>query len=95
MKKTTQQLIDDYLESGGKIDVLDTVEEDYKYKVGNLNNRRASLMTLDEAEFMFGVKTTKKKKSNKSELASIDMNLIPDKIKNLILNGKDKTKEEN
>jgi hypothetical protein len=95
MKKTMQQLMDEFLESGGEIQKVTPVQEEYVYSIGTLSHKRASLMTLDEAELMFGVKTIKNKKIKVENKNNIDMTLIPDKIKDLILKGKDRTKEEN
>lgn len=89
MKKTTEQLIEDFLANGGTIEVLPSAEYVDKSVIGNLNKRPITLMALQEAELMFGERNNKEVKIKKQDYSSINMDLIPEHIKRLILSKSD------
>lgn len=96
MEKTTEQLIQDFLAKGGKIEVLPSAEYVDNNVIGNLNKRPVNLMALQEAELMFGERNNKEVKIKKQDYSSINMDLIPEHIKRLILSksDNDNTKEQ-
>lgn len=95
MEKTTEQLIQDFLAKGGQIEVLPSAEYVDNSVIGNLNKRPVNLMALQEAELMFGERNNKEVKIKKQDYSSINMDLIPEHIKRLILSksDNDNTKE--
>ena len=96
MEKTTEQLIQDFLAKGGQIEVLPSAEYVDNSVIGNLNKRPVNLMALQEAELMFGERNNKEVKIKKQDYSSINMDLIPEHIKRLILSksDNDNTKEQ-
>ena len=96
MEKTTEQLIQDFLAKGGQIEILPSAEYVDNSVIGNLNKRPVNLMALQEAELMFGERNNKEVKNKKQDYSSINMDLIPEHIKRLILSksDNDNTKEQ-
>jgi hypothetical protein len=96
MKQTTEQLIEDFLAKGKQIEVLPSAEYVNKNVIGNLNRRPVTLMALQEAELMFGERNNKEVKIKKQDYSSVNMDLIPEHIKRLILSksDNDSTKEQ-
>lgn len=84
MNKTTEQLIEEFLAKGGKIEKLDAIEPEWKNKVGSTTKKIPNLMTLPEGEFMFGRKQVKRKKIKKPDYSKINMDLIPNHLKKLL-----------
>jgi hypothetical protein len=95
--KTHDELIKDFLDQGGTIEVLPTVEVNTKDVVGNLTKKQASLISLADAELFYGEKNDKKAKPKKTNIENINFDLIPEHIKNLILSKQEvsvETKED-
>lgn len=95
--KTKDELIQDFLDQGGVIEILPTVENVTKHVVNNLTKKQAGLISLAEAELFFGEKNDKKAKPKKSNIENINFDLIPEHIKNLILSKQEvsvETKED-
>ena len=96
MSKTNEDLVREFLNNGGKIEVLPTVENTVCPVINNLNKKQVTLLTLEEADLMYGKKNEKQVKPKKQDFSSINMELIPDHLKRLILSKQDNdtTKEE-
>lgn len=93
--KTTEELIKEFLDNGGKIEKLPPVEIEEKNLVGS-SKKVPELKTLSEAELLYGKKQVKRKSAKKPDLSDINMDLIPDHIKKLLESSNDssKSKEE-
>jgi hypothetical protein len=94
--KTTEQMIEEFLQNGGSIEVIPTPEYSEKHVIGNLNKKQVTLFALEEAELMFGERNNKEVKTKKQDYSNINMDLIPEHIKRLILSKQDNdsTKEQ-
>jgi hypothetical protein len=95
--KTHDELIKDFLDQGGTIEVLPAVEVNTKEVVGNLTKKQANLISLADAELFYGEKNDKKAKPKKTNIENINFDLIPEHIKNLILSKREvsvETKED-
>lgn len=84
MGKTTQQLIDEFLANGGTIEKLEPIEQEERHVVRSTVKKTPELMTLDEAEHMFGKKQVKKKKAKVPDFSNININLIPEHLRGII-----------
>jgi len=84
MKKTNEELIQDFLDNGGKVEKLSEIEYEHKHVVNSIVKKIPVLKTLPEAELLYGRKQVKKKKIKKPDYSNIDMNLIPDHLKELL-----------
>lgn len=82
--KTTDELIKEFLDNGGEIEILDTVENEKKYVVGSTTKKIPELMTLAEGELMFGEKQKRKQKKKIPDFSNIDLSLIPDHLHHII-----------
>lgn len=82
--KTTEELIEEFLAKGGKIEKLPPQEVEDTRKVGATTKKVPNLKTLPEAELLFGKKQVKRKKEKKPDYSNINMDLIPDHIKELL-----------
>jgi hypothetical protein len=96
MKKTNEELVSEFIEKGGSIEVIPTVEEVTKNQVGNTTKKSVTLFSLEEAESLFGEKPVRQSKKSKVDVSNINMDLIPDHLKRLILSkcDNDITKEK-
>lgn len=95
MKKTTEELMEEFLAKGGKIQKLPTVPYEADHKVSSTVKKVPELKTLPQGEFLYGeVRKSKRKKVKNPDYTDIDMSLIPDHIKKLI-NYSDDTSEQN
>ncbi len=93
MEKTNEQLIEEFLANGGKIEVIPPVEPEENRMVRSTIKKIPEPMTLPEAEFMFGRKQVKKKKIKKPDFSNINMDLIPEHLREII-KASGATKEE-
>ena len=84
MTKSTDQLIQEFLDKGGEIEVLPSVEVTQSHVVGSTIKKVPVLKTLPEAELLYGRKQVKKKKVKKPDYTNINMDLIPDHLKKLL-----------
>jgi len=84
-EKTIEELTEEFLAKGGEVEILPTEEPIIKKPViGSLNKKIPVLKTLPEAELMYGKKQVKKKKKKIPDYSSINMDLIPDHLKELL-----------
>jgi len=91
-KKTTEEMMQDFLDKGGKIEKIPSIPYTPNYKVSSTTKKVPELKTLVEGELLYGVKKKVNKKSKAPDYSGIDMNLIPEHIKKLI---KYSNKEQN
>jgi hypothetical protein len=96
MSKTKEQMIQEFLDNGGEIQKLPTVETKTSNVVGSLTKKQTTLLTLEEAESLYGEKSIREVKNKKPNISGINMELIPDHLKRLILSRQDNdnTKEQ-
>jgi hypothetical protein len=89
-------IIQDFLDKGGNIEIVPPVEIPFNKAVGSLTKKQTTLMTLEEAEYLYGEKSRREVKVKKPNLTGINMELIPEYLKRLILSKQDNdnTKEE-
>ena len=94
MSKTHEEMIREFLNNGGEIEVLPSKIEEKPRAIGSLTKKIPKLMSLNEAEEMFG-EVSERQKNKKIDVSSVDMNALPEHIKRLILSrlGNDITKE--
>ncbi len=92
MSKTTEEKIEEFLANGGKIEVLEPVEHEHPYVVRSTTKKVPELMTLPEAEHMFGKKQVKKKKVKVPDFSNINIDLIPEHLKGIITKATTKEK---
>lgn len=95
--KDKDELIQDFLDQGGVIEILPTIETTTKNVVNSLTKKQVSLISLADAELFYGEKNSKTGKPKKASTENINFDLIPEHIKNLILSKQDasgETKEE-
>jgi len=84
MSKTTEELIQEFIDNGGQIEKLPPVEVEDKQTMSPMTKSVPQIMTLPEAELMYGKKQVKKKKEKKPDYSNINMDLIPDHLKKLL-----------
>ena len=89
MNKTTEQLIEEFLAKGGQVETLAAVEVVEKKMVNSITKRNVNLLSLQEAEGLFGQRNIKEPKVKKPDYSEINMDLIPDHLKRLILSKED------
>lgn len=95
MNKTTEQLIEEFLANGGKIEKLSTVESSTRSVVGSTSKKTPELMTLAEGELMFGKKQERQKKEKEQDYSDIDLSLIPDHLHEFIKKSAKKEQDIN
>lgn len=83
-------LIKEFLEKGGVIEILPTIEPKLNRSIGSFSKKIPELKTLDEAELLYGKKQDKKKVEKIPDLSGIDMSFIPEHLKKLLVIGSDK-----
>jgi hypothetical protein len=95
MSKTNEELVREFLEKGGKIEVLPPADNNQVNPISSITSQPVKLLSLEEAESLYGEKTERKSKAKKPDLKNINMNLIPDHLKKYILSkfDNDITKE--
>lgn len=93
MTKTTEELIQEFLDNGGEIEKIEPMEVDNKQTIGSTSKKAPELMTLSDGADMFGEKR-KRKKTKKQEAPSINKDLIPEHLHH-ILNKSADDKQEN
>ena len=84
MNKTTEQLIEEFLAKGGKIEKIPYVDPDNSQTIGSTNKKVPQIMTLAEGEELFGEKQKRKKKIKEQDFSSIDLDLIPEHLHHII-----------
>lgn len=84
MSKSTEELIQEFLDAGGEIEKLEPIELDQSKTIGSISKKTPQIMTLPEAELMFGKKQVKKKKPKQPDYSDINMDLIPDHLKKIL-----------
>lgn len=96
MSKSKEQMIQEFLDNGGQIERLPTIEVKTNEMIGSLTKKQTTLLTLEEAEQLYGEKSIREVKNKKPNISGINMELIPDHLKRLILSKQDSdtTKEE-
>lgn len=94
MKKTTEQLLEEFLANGGEIQKIPAVPYEENHRVGSTSKKVPELKTLAEGEVLYGEKKKVRKKKKDPDYSGINMDLIPDHIKKL-LNYSDEGSEAN
>lgn len=84
MNKTTEQLIEEFLANGGKIEKIPYVDPDNRETIGSTTKKVPQIMTLAEGEEMFGKKQQRKKKEKQEDFTGIDLDLIPEHLHHII-----------
>lgn len=84
MTKTTDELIKEFLDNGGEIEVLEPIEVENRYIIGSTVKKAPELMTLGEGEDMFGKKQKRKKSKKEPDYSGINLDLIPKHLHNII-----------
>ena len=84
MKKTTEELLEEFLANGGEIQKIPTVPHEQKHMIGSTSKKVPELKTLAEGELLYGEKKKINKKTKKPDYSGINMDLIPEHIKSLI-----------
>lgn len=83
-EKTTEEMIEEFLANGGKIEKIEYQEPEVKNTIGNINKKTPELMTLAEGQHMFTKKQKRRKKKKKVDLSGIDMSLIPEHLHDIV-----------
>ena len=84
MNKTIEELTKEFLDKGGEIEVLDPMSIEDNRKVRSIQKKVPELMTLPQAEHMFGKKQVKKKKIKEPDFSNINIDLIPEHLQGII-----------
>ena len=84
MNKTTEELIEEFLANGGEVEVLDTIVPEDNRKVRSTQKKIPELMTLPQAEHMFGKKQVKRKKIKEPDFSNINIDLIPEHLRGIM-----------
>ena len=84
MKKSTEELIKEFLAKGGEIEILDPIVPEDNRKVRSTQKKVPELMTLPQAEHMFGKKQVKKKKKKEPDFSNINIDLIPEHLRGIM-----------
>ena len=82
--KSTDELIKEFLEKGGEVEVIPYNEPIIKRTIGNLTKGPPNLLTLPEAEELFGVKQNRVQKKKEPNFDGIDLSLIPEHLHKFI-----------
>lgn len=95
MSKTNEELIREFLERGGKIEVLPPTDNGPSSTMSSVVNQPVKLLSLEEAELLYGEKSERKGKVKKPDFTNINMDVIPDNLKKYLLSkfDNDITKE--
>jgi len=93
--KTIEQLVAEFLARGGEIEILPASENTTSNPMASTARQAVTLLSLEEAELLYGEKVERKTKAKKPDFANINMSLIPDHLKKYILSkfDNDTTKE--
>lgn len=94
MEKTTEELIQEFLDNGGEIEKLDPIEEEHKQTIGSTTKKTPELMTLPDGADMFGERR-KRRKKKKQEAPEINKDLIPEHLHHILKNKSADDKQEN
>lgn len=94
-KEVTFESSEDFLARGGTVEILPSMPDSSKYVVNNTTHKTVNLTHLADFADMHGEKPKRKVKTKKVDVSDVDMSLIPDHIKRLLLSkiGSDITKE--
>lgn len=94
-KDVKDETTEKFLDRGGKIEVLPPMSSTHKSVVNATSHKGINLLSLSEAEELYGEAPKRKIKVKKFDVSDINMSLIPEHIKRLILSkvGSDNTKE--
>jgi len=94
MQKSNEELIKEFLDKGGKIEVVPTAENNSSSIVGRLTKQVVSLFSLEEADLLFGEKVERQNKAKRIDINNINLELIPDHLKKILLSKLDSTTKE-
>ena len=94
MEKSIEELLEEFLDNGGEIEVVPPEETEDKQTIGSTTKKPPQIMTLPEGEFMFGKKQKKRKKAKKPDFSKINLDLIPDHLKKLLKINENKKEEQ-
>jgi hypothetical protein len=83
-EKTHEDMVEEFLANGGKIEVLESVEVEQKNTISSTQNKVPELKTLAEAEFLYGKTQKKKRKKKQPDFSNINKELIPDNLKHIL-----------
>lgn len=87
---------EDFLARGGEVEMLSAGTDSHKSVISSSNSKKINLLSLTEAEELYGEKLKRNIKHKKIDVSNVDLDLIPEHIKRLILSKVDSdiTKEE-
>lgn len=83
--KTDKELIEEFLQRGGEVQKLDTIEYDKSAVIGSTSKKVPNLMTLGEGEEMFGEKQDRVKKEKEVDFSNINVDLIPEHLRKFMV----------
>jgi len=84
MKKTTEELIQEFLDNGGVIEKITSIDVDRKYTITSTTKKTPELISLAEGELMFGETQKRTKKVKEPDFSGINLDLIPEHLHNII-----------
>lgn len=95
MSKSNEELIKEFFDKGGKVEILPPGENTSTAPIGRLTKQPVSLFSLEEADLLFGEKIERQSKTKNVDISNINLALIPDHLKKILLSKFDSvTKEE-
>ena len=95
-EKTHEEILEEFIAKGGIVEKIPYVEPKENRMIGSFSKKAPELLTLEEAELLYGQKQEKKKTIKKPDLSGIDMNLIPEHLRKLFTGSEqDDTTKEN
>ena len=80
MVKTDQELLEEFLNAGGEVEALETIQPKSRTNVGSISKKTPTLITLAEGEELYGEKAERIKKEKEVDYSGIDLSLIPEHL---------------
>ena len=91
--KTDEELIKEFLNNGGEVEKLETIELKSKTNVGSISKKTTQLLTLPEGELMYGEKKKpREKKIKEVDFSGINADLIPEHLRKYMVSKTTETK---
>lgn len=81
MVKTDQELLEEFLNGGGTVETLETIEPKSRTNVGSISKKTPTLITLAEGEELYGEKAERIKKEKEADYSGINIDLIPEHLR--------------
>ena len=88
-KEINLETAEEFLARGGQVEQLPVGADNSKSVVGSSVSKAVNLLTLSEAEELYGEKLKRNIKPKKIDVSNVDLSLIPEHIKRLILSKVD------